>query len=185
MNVTKDGNDIVMYTSEGEMSRFNSTLKRCKHKYARLICDVTVQSNPSKILIMGLALGGMVLELADRLPDAIIHGVDVDKKSVAFVSRLVPSQNVSVWLQDASTLGGEKYDVIISDMFSLESGESPSFAISKPFVLKCKSWLTEKGIYLQNTIRPPYSFHYLLQSVFNMTLEKQMDGNTVYLCKSR
>ena len=80
-NIQIIGDDIVHTVSGGEYSRFNYKIKECKHWYSITICNKVLNSiyenRKYKVLVLGVALGGIIVHLLDKNKNIDIVGIDI------------------------------------------------------------------------------------------------------------
>jgi hypothetical protein len=66
--------------SLGEYSRFNHKTKECVNWISKTICNeilFTCKKLNPKILVLGVALGDMIIHMSNKRKDFIITGVDI------------------------------------------------------------------------------------------------------------
>ena len=68
--VTDEGDDLVQYYKDVEYSRFNTITKEVKHWYAIQMMNIIYAKydfdKPIKILVLGVALGGVIIHLLNN-----------------------------------------------------------------------------------------------------------------------
>ena len=75
-----DGDEIYQMDSINRMeySRFNIKTKECVRWYAKEICkEVLKIKMNSKILVLGVGLGCIIIELSNKRQDLTIIGIDI------------------------------------------------------------------------------------------------------------
>jgi hypothetical protein len=174
-----DGDYIVQkITSEdnqrlGEASRFNTKTKEVSHWYATQICNNIIgnladKNKPIKILILGVALGGILVHLLDKLPNAEGTGVDITSQYYHIIREYTDVNRLELIEADAKDFVKNpepKFDIIISDIF--DNITIPDFVLSKEFLTNIKNKLSPRGKFLINTIGIEINkLRELLNSVF-------------------
>jgi spermidine synthase len=161
--IVYDGDDIVQKISTkdnlrlGESSRFNIKTKEVKHWYATLMCNNIIsnledKSKRIKILVLGVALGGILVHLLDKLPNAEVTGVDITSQHYHIVRKYTDSNRLKLIEADANEFiknSEPKFDIIISDIF--DNITVPDFVLSKEFLNNIKNKLSPQGKFLINT----------------------------------
>ena len=159
-----DGDYIVQKISTddnqrlGEASRFNTKTKEVKHWYATQMCnniigDLLDKNKPIKILVLGVALGGILVHLLDKLPNAEGTGVDITSQYYHIIRKYTDINRVDLIEADANEFVKNpepKFDIIISDIF--DNITVPDFVLSKEFLNNIKNKLKPQGKFLINTI---------------------------------
>jgi 2-polyprenyl-3-methyl-5-hydroxy-6-metoxy-1,4-benzoquinol methylase len=160
-NIKIIGDDIVEIVSEGggngENSRFNYKTKECKHWYAITICDKILNSieknKKYKILVLGVALGGIIIHLLNKSKNIEIVGVDITDKNYDIVQKYSDNSRLKLIKDDAEIYmknNNEKYDFIICDVFTEFS--IPKFVTTTTFLNNIHRSLVNNGYFLINTI---------------------------------
>jgi spermidine synthase len=163
MNIQHEGDDIVQIESGAEYSRINTNTKECQHWYAKKICSIVemiVNRNKTKrynILVFGVALGGIIIQLLDRLDNIKIIGVDIDDSNFNFVRSYSDNNRLKLIKNDAEQYildTKEMYDIIICDIF--DGLNVPKFVLNNSFLMNCNWRLKENGYFIINTINVEY-----------------------------
>lgn len=143
----KDPNNL------GEYSRFNHKTKECVNWVSKTICNEILYSckklNP-KILVLGVALGDMIIHMTNKRKDFIVTGVDISDINFNIV-KLYSSKNTVLIKQDANVFISEEqntYDYIICDIF--DSMTIPDFVFSVDFLNKINKILSPNGKFIMN-----------------------------------
>jgi len=158
VNIKIIGDEIVeIVNGVGENSRFNYKTKECKHWYALLICNKilnSIENNKKyKILILGVALGGIIIHLLNKSKNIEIIGVDITDKNYDIVQKYSDNSRLKLIKDDAEIYmknNNEKYDFIICDVFTEFS--IPKFVTNKIFLNNINKSLVNNGYFLVNTI---------------------------------
>lgn len=139
-----------------EYSRFNVKTKEVKHWYARQIVDKVLKNKRNnKVLVLGVSLGGIIVELLNKNKNMEIVGVDIDDTHFDIVRKYSDNNRLKLFKQDAkdyvNKMKKEKYDVIIVDLFI--GDKVPKFVTKhKKFMRNLNKSLNTNGILLINTI---------------------------------
>jgi len=137
-----------------EYSRFNYKTKECVNWVSKTICNEILSSCTKlkpKILILGVALGDMIIHLSNKRFDFIITGVDITDENFDIVK--LYSKNTTLIKKDADIFvrdTNERYDYIICDIF--ESTNMPNFIFSYGFLNNINNILLPSGKFLLNSI---------------------------------
>jgi spermidine synthase len=163
MSVQEEGDDVVHIENGAEYSRVNTKTRECQHWYAKKICSIVemiVNKNKIKkynILVFGVALGGIIIQLLDRLDNIKISGVDIDDDNFNFVKNHSDNNRLKLLKNDAEQYileTSETYDIIICDIF--EGLKVPKFVLDDTFLLNCYIKLKKNGYFIINTIGIEY-----------------------------
>lgn len=133
--------------------------KKCKHCYALEICKNIIKNidnnKDNKILVLGVALGSIIIHLANSLQKAEIHGVDITDEYFNIVRENLPKDRRVTLIKDDAKLFldiySDTYNIIISDIFNLFS--VPDFIMLYDFLNKIYQKLTANEKFLINTIK--------------------------------
>ena len=159
-----DGDDIVQKISSkddnnmGEASRYNIKTKEVKHWYSSIICNNIINelvdaNKPIKILVLGVALGGVLVHLLDKLPNAQATGVDITSQYYHIIRKYTDNNRLELIEVDANEFVKNpepKFDIIVVDIF--DNITMPDFILSRKFLHNIKNKLNPKGKFLINTI---------------------------------
>ena len=150
------GDDIYQKDplNNGEYSRFNSITKESVHWLSRSICNEILHAKKlkCKVLVLGVALGDMIIHLSNKRPDFIITGIDISDINFDIVKQysktniLLLKEDANVYIENTN----ETYDYIICDLF--DSLKIPDFVFSVKFLNKINNMLTSEGTFLINTV---------------------------------
>lgn len=138
-----------------EYSRFNIKTKEVKHWYARQIVDKVLKNKRNKkVLVLGVSLGGIIVELLNKNKNMEIVGVDIQDIHFDVVRKYSDNNRLKLYKSDAKDFVikmKDKYDVIIVDLFV--GDKVPKFITkNKRFMKKLNHNLNIGGILLINTI---------------------------------
>lgn len=151
-----DGDEIYEKTGIGENSRFNYKTREAKHWYNLVIINnifsMKFKEN-KKILILGVALGGMIIHLLDKDKNIQITGVDIIDKNFNLVQKYSDQSRLTLVKEDANkyifdTI--DKYDVIICDIFEMD--KMPDFILTHTFMKQLNKLLLPNGKFILNSI---------------------------------
>ena len=175
MSIQQEGDDIVQIKSGAEYSRINTKTKECQHWYAKKICstvEMIVNKNNNKkynIVVFGVALGGIIIQLLNRLDNIKITGVDIYDDNFNFVRKHSDNNRLTLVKNDAEQYildTKEQYDIIICDIF--DGLIVPKFILDNSFLMNCNWRLKENGYFIINTINVDY--HHVInkfKEIFN------------------
>jgi spermidine synthase len=164
-NISLEGNELVQYDDGVEYSRFDFKTKECKHWYARTICMIVIEkvrhlkektrdlTKEINILVLGVALGGIIIHLLNKLDNIRITGVDISDENYNIVEKYSDNNRLHLIEVDAEKYIKEtsmKFDIIICDIFN--NSKVPDFVLSDDFIFNCKRILNENGCFIINTI---------------------------------
>jgi len=138
-----------------EYSRFNVKTKEVKHWYARQIVDKVLKNKKNKkVLVLGVSLGGIIVELLEKNKNMEIVGVDIEDTHFDIVRKYSDNNRLKLYKADANDFVikmKDKYDVIIVDLFV--GDKVPKFVTkNKRFMKKLNQNLNIGGVLLINTI---------------------------------
>jgi spermidine synthase len=165
MSVQQEGNDVVHIENGAEYSRINTKTKECQHWYAKKICSIVemiVNKNKTKkynILVFGVALGGIIIQLLNRLDNIKIVGVDRDDDNFNFVKNYSDNNRLKLIKNDAGQYileTNETFDIILCDIF--DGLIVPKFVLDNSFLINCNWRLKENGYFIINTIGVEYDY---------------------------
>jgi len=136
-----------------EYSRFNYITKEVQHQYAKDIMK-QVTSNHPKILVLGVALGGILINILDKYPKAKVVGVDITDEYFDLVRTYSDTSRLILIKDDAEhyikNSNINMFDIIICDIF--DGLSIPTFVLSKPFLDKINRMILPNGKFVINTI---------------------------------
>jgi spermidine synthase len=160
-----DGDEIYQMDSINNMeySRFNIKTKECVRWYAKEICrEVLKTKMNAKILVLGVGLGGIIIELSNKRPDLIIVGIDISDMNNDIIEKYKGSNNVTLIKEDANKYikNPNLFDVIICDLYV--DGKVPIFVFSDEYINNIFNILNSNGKYIINI--PEWSHNILLNS---------------------
>ena len=159
-----------------EYSRFNVKTKEVKHWYARQIVDKVLKNKKNKkVLVLGVSLGGIIVELLDKNKNMEIVGVDIEDTHFDVVRKYSDNNRLKLYKSDAdkyvSKMKKERYDAIIVDLFV--GDKVPAFVTkNKKFMKRLDQSLNTGGILLINTIG-------IKQSVLELLLKKNFRSSRI------
>lgn len=137
---------------ELEYSRFNYKTKEVRHSYAKEIMKQVTNNHP-KILVLGVALGGILINILDKYPKARVTGVDITDEYFDLVRKYSDTSRLVLIKDDAEQYiakNMKQFDIIICDIF--DGISIPSFVLSKPFLDKINRMILPNGKFVINTI---------------------------------
>lgn len=170
---------------ELEYSRFNYKTKEVGHIYAKKIMK-QVTSNHPKILVLGVALGGIIINILDKYPNSKVTGVDITDEYFDLVRKYSDNSRLTLIKEDAqeyiaNNSGKTAFDIIICD---ISDGLSiPLFTVSKPFLDKINKMILPNGKFIINTIDNDDNFiQTSLRAAFNKKpiIRNNLGSNNVY-----
>jgi spermidine synthase len=162
--------------------------KRLIFKYQKIaLSALYLNTNPKKILLIGLGGGTLAKALMDILPDVAFDIVEInpDVEKVAkqfFFFKL--NKNTKVFLQDGYLFiedklkNNQKYDFIIIDAFTPDY--IPESFITKQFATMLKGILSPEGVLAVNTFVDSKSYDLettLYKNEFGKIINLQYSGN--------
>ena len=157
-----DGDEIYEKTGIGENSRFNYKTKEAKHGYNLVIIDniFSMKSKKNKkILILGVALGGMIVHLLDKDKNIQITGVDIIDNNFSLVQKYSDQSRLTLVKEDANKYifdTTDKYDVIVCDIFEID--QMPDFIFKQTFMKQLNTLLLPNGKFILNSIGKDRNF---------------------------
>jgi len=135
-----------------EYSRFNIKTKECVRWYAHQMSNELLNLNQnSKVLVLGVGLGGIIVELSNKRPDLVITGVDISDINSDIVMKYGNTKKIKLIKQDANDYiseSNEMYDGIICDLF--DSIYVPEFVFTFIFLNKINNMLNKNGKFIIN-----------------------------------
>lgn len=153
-----------------------------------LLTGLFVNSNPERILIIGLGGGTMSNTLHSLLPNSRIDNVEIDQ-SVIKVARkyfgFLENDQINTYSQDGrvfikrAVLKKQTYDWIILDAFN--GDYIPEHLMTKEFLLEVKSLLSPQGIVTANTFSSSELYRYesaTYKAVFGDFYQVSNDSNS-------
>ena len=161
-----------------EYSRFNIKTKECVRWYAHQMSNELLNLNlNSKVLVLGVGLGGIIIELSNKRRDIIITGVDISDINSDIVMKYGNSEKITLIKEDANDYireSNDMYDGIICDLF--DSIYVPEFVFTYAFLNKINNMLNKNGKFIINV---PESNIEKLKPV----LDESFPNNPYYLKK--
>jgi SAM-dependent methyltransferase len=163
-----DGDEIYQMDSINKMeySRFNIKTKECVRWYAKEICKEVLKTKMNaKILVLGVGLGGIIIELSNKRPDLIIIGIDISDINNDIINKYKGSNNVTLIKEDANKYINNlenTFDVIICDLYV--DGKVPIFVLSDEYINNIFNLLNSNGKYIINI---PERLHNVLVNKLN------------------
>ena len=146
---------------EYENSRFDYVTKKALHWYARCIVDAVLRRKKNKnVLVLGVALGSIIIDLINSNKDCYITGVDISDDNFDIVEKYSDIGRLRLVKENAETYidrTNETYDIIICDInpTSLNNGNIPPlppFVLTDVFLSKIDAMLPSGGSFFLNTI---------------------------------
>jgi 2-polyprenyl-3-methyl-5-hydroxy-6-metoxy-1,4-benzoquinol methylase len=145
----------------GEYSRINLESKKAKHWYARQICNTISKyievnnlfETKIDILVMGVALGSIIIELLNDYPNVFITGIDISNEYFEFVKSNSDIRRLKLIKQDAMmyiNYSNEIYDIVVCDIFN--GINLPNFILNSKFLYQINKILKSNGLFIMNTI---------------------------------
>jgi len=159
-----ESKDVVAELDENdeyEFSRWNAVTRLCGHSYSRAICEFSENylqniDKPS-VAILGVAAGGMLVQLNDSVNNIELVGVDNNKECINFCKSIKNTffPNSSFFCEDGlkwAENNKKKFSIIINDMFLDVKGIEASKALTgRLFFRYCFS---QCSIFIQHVILP-------------------------------
>jgi spermidine synthase len=106
-----------------------------------------------KILVLGVALGGIIINILNKYPNSRVTGVDITDEYFDLVKKYSDTSRLILIKEDAEEYIAnsiDSFDIIICD---ISDGLSmPSFILSKLFLDKINKMILPNGKFLINTI---------------------------------
>jgi len=173
--------------NNGEYSRINLDTKTIKHWYALQICDTVsdyiernnLQYVKVNILIMGVALGGIIIHLLNKHLNIYITGIDISDEYFNFVKTHSDKSRLKLKKEDAMmyvNYNTKKYDIIICDIFN--GINLPDFVMNSDFFSKVNRIMKPNGLFLLNTINiSKNNLHNKLSRSFNSNVVMKSNDN--------
>lgn len=154
-NVYLKNNELYQTYNNVEYSRINLKTKEVKHWYAKQIVNkVSENKKNKKVLVLGVALGGIIIDLLNKYKHMHITGVDIEDTHFNLVKKYSDNKRLTLIKQDAKEYVSkmkEKFDVIIVDIFI--GDKVPEFVLdNNNFLNKLQKNLNYQGIFMINTI---------------------------------
>jgi spermidine synthase len=179
-NIYMDNNEIYQTFGNFEYSRIDLKTKSVKHGYAKETVEKVLQNKKNKkVLILGVALGGIIIDLLDKNKNMKITGVDIEDTHFDFVKNHSDKKRLQLIKEDANKFVmnmKEKYDVIIVDIFI--GDEIPKFVTNdNKFLKKLEKYLNTGGIFIINSIR-------INRNILENKLKKIFNTSYVYVTKT-
>jgi len=161
----KRGNEIFSILDDlTHFSSFNLKSKEVQFWYCKKICEEIikdVQKNPLRkynILLLGVDLGGILINLSNKLNNVFITGIDISNIYFNIIEEFSPHNTFKLIKTDAKQFMKEHrkntFDYIICDIFN--GTKLPDFVLSKEFLSDINKNLSPSGKFLINTIGVDY-----------------------------
>jgi len=188
VNYTIEGDEIYQKLEDNnvEYSRFNYKTKECKHWYCK---EMIKQVTNKKVLVLGVALGGIIINILDKYKNATVTGVDISDENFDLVKKYSDTNRLTLVEEDAKVYiekTKEKFDIIICDVFI--NKYVPEFVLSKDFLDKINKMLLPNGKFLINTIDIDVKrlLSIMNESFRNATIETKTNylNNLVFVTKN-
>ena len=154
-NIYFEDNELYQKYNNVEYSRINLKTKEVKHWYAKQIVDkISKNKKNKKVLVLGVALGGLIIDLLNRHKHMHITGLDIEDTHFNLVKKYSDNKRLTLIKQDAKEYVSkmkEKFDIIIVDIFI--GDKVPEFVLdNNNFLNKLQKNLNYQGIFMINTI---------------------------------
>jgi spermidine synthase len=191
----KISNDEIYYptldsSDDYEMSRFNYKTKRVTHPYAKFIMR-QINETHKKVLVLGVALGGIIINILDKYPNTKVVGVDITNECFDLVHKFSNNNRLRLIKDDAETYinnTNERFDVIICDIFNDDTSDDniPEFVLKQKFLDNIKRMISFNGKFIINSLNEK-KFNrrilYKLSTTFNKVKKyvTEEGGNKVYV----
>lgn len=166
--------------NKGEYSRFNHKTKECVNWVSKTICNeiLLCKKLKPKILVLGVALGDMIIHLSNKRKDFIITGVDISdinfKIVKLYTNATLIKEDANIFIRNTENT----YDYIICDIF--DSITIPDFIFSDEFINKINNILLPNGKFMINTVNIEKSK--IDQSFRNIRYDMKTNYiNTIYI----
>jgi SAM-dependent methyltransferase len=134
--------------------------KEVQFWYCKKICEEIikdVEKNPSRkynILLLGVDLGGILINLTNKLNNVFIIGIDISDIYFNIIEKFSPPNTFKLIKTDAEQFMREQrkntFDYIICDIF--DGIKLPDFVLSNEFLSNINKNLRPGGKFLINTI---------------------------------
>jgi spermidine synthase len=183
-----DGDEIYQMDSINRMeySRFNIKTKESVRWYAKEICKEVLKIKiNAKILVLGVGLGGIIIELSNKRPDLTIVGIDISDINFDIVTKYKGSNQVILIKEDANEYIKNPeitFDGIICDLYV--DGKVPIFVFSDEYINNIFKILNSDGKYIINI---PEGLHNIFLNSLNQNLnninyhvKKEFNDNNYY-----
>ena len=105
-----------------------------------------------KILVLGVALGGIIIHLLDKLLNSCVTGIDISNDYFDIVKIFTPEERLKLIKDDALTYienTEENYDFIICDIFN---EKICNFVLQPIFLNNINQKLNVNGMFFINTL---------------------------------
>jgi len=155
-NIYMSNNEIYQKFGNFEYSRIDLKTREVKHWYAKKIVKKVLKNKKNKkVLILGVALGGIIINLLNENKNMKITAVDIEDTHFNFVRKHSDNTRLNLIKDDANNFVmnmKETYDAIIVDIFI--GDKIPNFVTdNNKFLNKLEKNLNVGGIFIINSIR--------------------------------
>ncbi len=153
------GNSVRLYKNNVFHSQWNNTRPLSNGVWdllflpALLLPDIEIK----RVLVLGVGGGAVINQFTQLLAPVAIIGVELDAVHIQIARRFFGVQQESVELVQADALDwisrykGEKFDVIIEDLFTEKNGEPYRIAeATAPWFRQLKKHLQPEGVLVVN-----------------------------------
>jgi len=151
-----DGDEIYQAVGNGEDSRFNYKTKEAVHWYnLEIIKNINALKNKpnKKVLILGVAIGSIIIHLLNKDPNMHITGVDISDDNFDLVRKYSDQSRLTLIKDDANKYiynTNEMYDVIVCDIFIID--QVPDFVLTEKFMKQINKLLLPRGKFILNSL---------------------------------
>jgi spermidine synthase len=184
-NIYMTNNEIYQKVGNFEYSRLDLKTKKVKHWYAKeLVNRILKNKKNKKVLILGVALGGIIINLLNENKNMKITAVDIEDTHFNFVKKYSDNKRLKLIKDDANNYVmnmKEKYDAIVVDIFIED--KVPNFVTNNnKFLNKLQQKLNFGGIFIINTMRISENrLKNTLKKIFTSSNVFVMNKNSNYL----
>lgn len=174
-NIYMTNNEIYQTIGNFEYSRIDLKTKKVKHWYAKeLVNRILKNKKNKKVLILGVALGGIIINLLNENKNMEITAVDIEDTHFNFVRKYSDNKRLNLIKDDANNYVmnmKEKYDAIVVDIFIED--KIPKFVTdNNKFLKKLQQNLNFGGIFIINTMR-------ISENILKNTLTKTFNTSNI------
>lgn len=145
-----------------EQSRISAISHQAKHEYARVMVELLPDDRSMEILVLGCGGASIPHDLAHHKPmirttvvDNSLAMIELAKYLIKDKSRMIKWQHAEAeqYVETTKT----QFDLIICDIFDIDSGAVPEFTSSQGFLSAISQRLKIRGSYVQNLLANPNS----------------------------
>lgn len=184
-NIYLENDEIYHKYGNVEYSRLDLKTKKVKHWYAKEAVNKILNNKKNKkVLILGVALGGIIINLLNENKKMKITAVDIEDTHFDFVRKYSDNNRLKLIKKDANNYVmnmNKKYDAIIVDIFI--GDDIPNFVTdNNDFLNKLEKNLNSGGIFMINSIKIDKNIlENKLKVIFNTATTNVINKNSNYL----